>query len=89
MPWTKGALELFKFQRDHIVGQYEGRLSQRKVSKNLSLKLATVNRVIDKCSREGKKFTDFCSAHPGSSQSELCFLLREMLRIILIARPLA
>ena len=55
MPQTKGAYELFKFQRGHIVSQCEGGLNQRRISKNLSIPLATVSKVIVKCARGGKK----------------------------------
>ena len=51
---------LSKFQQGRIVGQYEGGLSQRKVSENLSISLFIVIRVIVQLTRE-----EFIKPHPG------------------------
>ena len=65
MPQTKAALQLSKFLRGCIVGQCEGGISQRYISKNLSIPLATVNRVIVKCTRVGMKCTASRSCRQG------------------------
>ena len=50
------------------MGQYEGRLCQHNISKKLSIfsiPLATVDRVIVRCTREGKKCTASRSGRLG------------------------
>ena len=67
MPRTKGALEHSEFQRSRIVGQYKGGHSQCRISKHLSMSLVTVNRVIMKCSREGRTCTASRLFHAGAT----------------------
>ena len=52
---------------------YEGRHSQYKISIDLSIPLAAVNRMIVKCTSEGR-----CTASRSGHQIVLCILLREM-----------
>ena len=67
MPGTKRVLELSVFQRGDIVAQYEGRLCHHIIYWNLSIPLAAINRVIVKCTRDGKKCTASPSGRPGQS----------------------
>ena len=53
------------------MGQYEGGLSQRKISENLSTPIFTVNRVIVKFDRENKECTTSRSARPDPSDRTL------------------
>ena len=47
------------------MGRYEGKRSQCKVPKNLSIPLDTVNRVIVDYTTDGTKCTSSCSGSPG------------------------
>ena len=86
MPRTEGALDFSKFQRGRIVGQFESGLIQRKISNNFSKTLATVNRLIVKCTGEVKKCTASRSGCPGPSDRTLHLVKRKS--IILVARLL-
>ena len=88
MPWTKRALEVFKFQQSHIVGQYQDELSQCKISENLSISLSTVNRVIVKFNREGKKCTASWLGPPGLSDRTVVKLKGRICRLLsLMSQP--
>ena len=84
MPQTKRVLEPSKFQQGHIVDQYEGGLSHSKISKNLSISLATDNMVIVKYTKSAQSLAQATQSH----QTGPYILLIEMLRKILFARPL-
>ena len=53
------------------MGQYDGGLSRRKIFIDLSIPLATVNKVIVNCTREGKKCTASHKGHPWPSDPTL------------------
>ena len=78
MSWTKGALRVSEFQRGCIVGQHEGGFSQPKISKNLSIPLSTVDRVIVKFVRESKECTASWTRHSGISDITLCSIKRNV-----------
>ena len=65
MTQTKGAIDLYEFQRRRIG------LSQRKISENQSIPLSTVNRVIAQFTRESKKDTNPHSCRPRPSERTL------------------
>ena len=62
MSQTKGASDLSEFMRGRIVSQHEGCLNQRKISKNLSISLSTVNSDIVQLANEGKTSSRSLSA---------------------------
>ena len=65
MPRNKGSFELSSFLRGRIVGQSEAGLSQREISKNLCIPLATINRIIVQFRTEQKQKVSPRSGRPS------------------------
>ena len=80
MPRLPGSLELTHFQRGRIVGQEEAGASQRQISRNLSILLSTVNRVIIQFKNKAKDTVEAYSGCPGSSTRYLRSLQRSVER---------
>ena len=78
MPRIKGATDLSQFQREQIVGQHEGGLSERKISENLSIPLSTVNGVIVQFTTKGKECTKLHPYGPGPSEKTLHLVRRNV-----------
>ena len=78
MTQTKGVITLSEFQLGHIVGQYEGVLSQQKIGKNLLILLVAVNGVVVRYTREAKKCTASRSVCPGPSDRTMHLIKRNV-----------
>ena len=80
MPRLLGSLELTDFQRGRIVDQEEANVSQRQISRNLSISLSTVNRVIIQFKKKVKETVEARSGRPGPSARYLRSLQRSVER---------
>ena len=72
-----------RFSEGRIIGQEEADISQQQISRNLSIPLSTVNRVIrliTQFKNKAKETVEACSGHPGPSIRYLRSLQRSVER---------
>ena len=69
-----------RFLKGRIVGQEEAGASQRQISRNLSIPLSTVNRVITQFENKANETVEACSGCPGPSTRNLRSLQRSVER---------
>ena len=80
-----GFFETHRFSEGRIVGQEEAGASQRQISRNLSIPLSTVNRVITQFKNKAKETVEARSGRPGPSTRYLRSLQRSVKREPLIS----